>query len=88
MEVEGEGEGPLALEPPAKKVEVAVLIAMPSPYRPQAWMEGTGTKMSSRANDSDKEEDVPDVVFGVAEVPMASRVRAEAGGPAEGHELE
>lgn len=96
VEVEGEGgEGPLALAPesPAKKLEVAVLIAMPSPYRPQAWTsDGMSTGMDGRrrTREYDSEEDIPDVVFGVAEVPMAMRVRGEASElrVAEGHELE
>ncbi|KLO17528.1 hypothetical protein SCHPADRAFT_900624 [Schizopora paradoxa] len=62
-------------------LQVAVLIAMPSPYRPQSWSaydnsngasELTRTKGKERSSNSmylDGEEDLPDVVFGVAEVP-------------------
>ena len=62
-------------------LQVAVLIAMPSPYRPQSWTaynksdgtsELTRTKGKERSSNSmylDGEEDLPDVVFGVTEVP-------------------
>ena len=82
--MESEREGPLAFEPSAQKLEVAVLIAMPSPYRPQAWA-SNGT---SRTREEDSGEDVPDVVFGVAEVPLSMNVREETSGPAERNELE
>ncbi len=71
------------VENPPAKFQVAVLIAMPSPYRPQSWasvdqdatrtthVEHHGT-CSTRDN-LDSEEDLPDVVFGVAEVPWNVR---------------
>jgi len=65
-------------------LQVAFLIAMPSPYRPQSWKpvcsEGTRPERgeyhgpgSMRNIDSRKDEDIPDVVFGVTEVPLVVR---------------
>jgi len=61
------------------ELQVAVLIAMPSPYRPQSWgavlPDGTSAVLTSAKGKErsgsmymDGEEDLPDVVFGVTEV--------------------
>lgn len=53
------------------KLQVSVLIAMPSPYRPFA-NEFT-IKGKERGYDVDGDEEVPDVVFGVTELPWKVR---------------
>ena len=55
------------------KLQVNVLIAMPSPYKPKTWEEaasGKGkTRSSSHSHNDNEEEEVPDVVFGTVDLP-------------------
>ncbi|THH11033.1 hypothetical protein EW145_g950 [Phellinidium pouzarii] len=57
---------------------------MPSPYRPRAW-EDRGLKGKARSfrsfdddDDDNTEGEIPDVVFGVAEVPWRGKKPAPA----------
>ncbi|KAH8114330.1 hypothetical protein DFH11DRAFT_1766604 [Phellopilus nigrolimitatus] len=79
------------------KLQVNVMIAMPSPYRPRAWAErdvagvgagedeygdgGKGKAKSFDGSHEDGEDEVPDVVFGVAEVPWTVLVERPADQP-------
>lgn len=56
------------------KLQVNVLIAMPSPYKPRAWEEADLSKKGKRRSSSqshadNEEEEVPDLVFGSVELP-------------------
>lgn len=90
-------------------LQVGVLIAMPSPYRPRAWARAERARLSeensgldadadslhagakgkarserSSGDDDDdacREEDVPDVVMGVAELPWRVPIRSERPAP-------
>lgn len=53
------------------RLQVSVLIAMPNPYRPHG--SETVTKGKARGYDVDGEDEVPDVMFGIAELPWKVR---------------
>ncbi|EJC97932.1 uncharacterized protein FOMMEDRAFT_149402 [Fomitiporia mediterranea MF3/22] len=70
-------------------LQIHVLIAMPSPYRPRSWLSSSSSSQSSSStnvdasplkgktrtpyptvyDNEDEEEELPDVAFGVTEVP-------------------
>ena len=77
-------------------LQVSVLIAMPSRYKPRAWevpVHGNGRakgRSSERGGGADRvsataqdEEDLPEVVFGVAEVPWKVQVASPGMGAPE-----
>lgn len=54
------------------KLQVNVLIAMPSPYRPKAWEDASAkgkTRSASQRHADNEDEEVPDVVLGALDVP-------------------
>jgi len=73
-------------------LQVSVLIAMPSPYKPRAWdrslaIRGKDHRVSGSGSDTNdshsalrapEEEEIPDVLFGVAEVPWKVPAPADA----------
>lgn len=67
------------------QLQVSVLITMPSPYRPHAWDADSYASLGGKArrasgsgsaitHDHEEEEDLPEVMLGVAEVPWRVRV--------------
>lgn len=55
------------------RLQVSVLIAMPSPYRPRVWSAAGDSapkgKTRGSVGDGDDDEELPDVSFGVTEIP-------------------
>ena len=79
-------------------LQVSVLIAMPSRYKPRAWEvpvhgngrakgrgseRGGGGGADSVSSTAQDEEDLPEVVFGVAEVPWKVQVTSPGMGATE-----
>lgn len=68
---EGDGNNESAVE--NVRLQVGVMIALPSRYRPRAW--DASLKGKTRSVDLDEEEEeVPDVMIGVTDVPWKVRV--------------
>ena len=98
-----EEQTPSQPPPPSPVVEdaalqVSVLIAMPSRYKPRAWEaaehgngrakgrgseRGGGGGADSVSSTAQDEEDLPEVVFGVAEVPWKVQVASPGMGALE-----
>lgn len=49
------------------RLQVGVMIALPSRYRPRAW--DAASKGKAGSSETDEEEEVPDVMIGVTDVP-------------------